>query len=170
MNLYLASILFFGIAFIAIVSMAIEKNTARKQLREEVYSHSSLSIRKDFFENLWDLKNFSYSEKSEKSKESKETHLRCLIRNLARSTAQVKMISYSLSQMDQFLFFKIYAIESDEVSYECFYKDLEFGSWFFQDQRKNPPIDRAATQFESDILEEVLLLLPKDQTKHVVEF
>ena len=170
MNIYLASMLFFAIAFVAVISVAIEKNTMRKQLQQEAYSHASLSIRKDFFENLWDLKNFFNFSYYEKPKENKDTRIRYLIRNLVRSTAQVKMISYSVSRMDQLLFFKIYSIESEEVSYDCYYKDLEMNAWFFQDQRKNPSIDRPAAEFESGLLEELLQLLPQDKAKLVIEF
>lgn len=48
--------------------------------------------------------------------------------------------------------------------------NLEIASWLFQDQRKNPSIDRPATEFETGILEELIQFLPKEVNKQVFEF
>lgn len=151
----------------ASVLIAMESNKRQKKLidacRDENISASIL-------DSFNDIKlDFSFGYLREKKKGS-EVKIQELVVQLFLSDHIPKILAFKKEDIDKLWFLRIYSVCDDEVGYDVWYMDTEMETWYFEDTRKNPQIDRLATESETVILNNIISSMPEEKEKFLIAF
>ena len=163
---FVICLIFFLISVVSIL-ISLEGDKHRRVLIDSVReSNVSASILDSFKDIILDL-NFGYM--GEK-KNSSSVKFKKLVERLLPSDYLPKILSFKKNNIDKLWFLRVYSIQDDEVSYDVWYKDTEVNLWYFEDRRKNPQIDRSATEEETAILNNLIASIPEGKEKFLIGF